>query len=61
MNLILNILKKIVISGFTLFAFNTMVTPFNFIIPINMITILFTTIFGIMALPFFSIIILFFI
>jgi len=61
MNLILNILKKIVISGFTLFAFNMMVTPFNFIIPINMITILFTTIFGIMALPFFSIIILFFI
>ena len=60
MNLILNILKKIVISGFTLFAFNMMVTPFNFIIPINMITILFTTIFGIMALPFFSIIILFF-
>jgi len=61
MNLILNILKKIVISGFTLFAFNMMVTPFNFIIPINMITILFTTIFGIMALPFFSIIIIFFI
>ena len=61
MNLILNTLKKIVISGFTLFAFNMMVTPFNFIIPINMITILFTTIFGIMALPFFSIIILFFI
>jgi len=61
MNLILNILKKIVISGFTLFAFNMMVTPFNFIIPINIITILFTTIFGIMALPFFSIIILFFI
>lgn len=61
MNFILNILKKIVISGFTLFAFNMMVRPFNFIIPINMITILFTTIFGIMALPFFSVVILFFI
>lgn len=60
MNLILNILKKIVISGFTLFAFNMMVRPFNFIIPINMITILFTYIFGIIVLPFFSIIIIFF-
>ena len=61
MNFILNTLKKIVISGFTLFAFNMMVRPFNFIIPINVITILFITTFGIMALPFFSIIILFFI
>lgn len=60
MNFMLNILKKIVISGFTLFTFNMMVRPFNFIIPINMITILFTVIFGVMVLPFFSIIILFF-
>ena len=61
MNLILNNFKKIVLSGFTLFAFNMMVRPFNFVIPINMITILFTSVFGFMALPFFSIIILFFI
>ena len=61
MNLILNIFKKIVLSGFTLFAFNMMVRPFNFIISINIITILFVSVFGIMALPFFSIIILFFI
>lgn len=60
MNLILNIIRKIVISGFTLFAFNMMVRPFNFIIPINVITVLFITVFGIMAMPFFSIIILFF-
>ena len=61
MNFILNTIKKMVISGFTLFAFNMMIRPFNFIIPINVITLLFITIFGVMALPFFSILILFFI
>lgn len=60
MKLIFNILKKVVFSGFTLFAFNMMVKPLNFIIPINLITVIFTSIFGIMALPFFSILILFF-
>jgi len=54
------ILKKIVIAGFTLFAFNMMVRPLNFIIPINIFTIFFTLIFGILALPFFSILIIFF-
>lgn len=61
MKLLFNIIKKIVFSGFTLFTFNMMVKPLNFVIPINLFTILFTTIFGIMALPFFSILILFFI
>lgn len=60
MKQIFNILKKLVLSGFTLFAFNIMVSPLNIIIPINVFTIIFTSIFGILALPFFSILIMFF-
>ena len=41
MKKIIKILKKIVLSGFTLFAFNIMAKPLNIIIPINVITILF--------------------
>lgn len=61
MKLSFNILKKLVFSGFTLFAFNMMVRPLNFVIPINLVTIIFVSIFGIMALPFFSVLIMFFI
>lgn len=57
---IYEILKRIVSSSFMLFTYNVMVSPLNFVIPINLYTILFTTIFGILALPFFSILILFF-
>lgn len=61
MKKIFNILKSLVFSGFTLFAFNMMVRPLNIIIPINVVTIFFTLIFGVLALPFFSILIMFFI
>ena len=61
MKILFNLIKKIVISGFTLFAFNMMVSPLDFVIPINLFTIVFTFVFGIMALPFFSILIIFFI
>ena len=60
MKLLFNVMKKIVFSGFTLFVFNIMVKPLNFIIPINVFTLIFISVFGIMALPFFSIIILYF-
>lgn len=60
MKVIFNIVKKIVFSGFTLFAFNLMIKPLNFVIPINIFTILFVTLFGIMSLPFFSILLIFF-
>lgn len=53
-------IKKIVIAGFTLFVFNLMILPFNIVIPINIITVLFTTIFGVIALPFFTIMLIFF-
>ena len=54
-------LKKFVVSGFTIFAFNIMIMPLNIVIPINLFTICFTTVFGLLSLPFFSIIIMFFI
>lgn len=60
MNKILKIVKKIVLSGFTLFAFNLMISPLNFLIPINSFTVIFTSIFGILSLPFFSILIMFY-
>ena len=60
MNKILKIVKKIVLSGFTLFAFNLMVSPLNFLIPINTFTVIFTAIFGILSLPFFSVLIMFY-
>jgi hypothetical protein len=60
MRKVFKLVKKIVLSGFTLFAFNLMVRPLNFVIPINVITIIFVTIFGIMALPFFSVLLIFF-
>lgn len=60
MKKIIKILKKIVLSGFTLFAFNIMAKPLNIIIPINVITILFMSVFGILSLPFFSVLLIFF-
>ena len=60
MNKILNVVKKIVLSGFTLFAFNLMVSPLNFLIPLNTFTVIFTAKFGILSLPFFSVLIMFY-
>lgn len=45
-----SLLKKIVISAFILYGYNLIVTPLNLIIPINIITILLLTLFGIPAL-----------
>lgn len=60
MKIIFKFLKRIVLAGFTLFAFNIMATPLNFVIPINIITILFVAIFGVLALPFFAVLLIFF-
>lgn len=61
MKKIFKILKSFVIAGFTIFTFNMLVIPLNIYIPINFFTIIFTMAFGIMSLPFFSILIMFFI
>ena len=60
MKLIFNMIKRFVVSSFTLFAFNMMISPLNVVIPINLFTVLITSIFGLLSLPFFSILIMFF-
>lgn len=60
MKFILNIIKKIFAAGFTIYAFNMMIIPLNIVIPINLFTVIFTSIFGLLSLPFFSILIMFF-
>jgi hypothetical protein len=57
---LLVVVKKIVIAGFSLFAFNLMIMPLNLNVPINVVTILFTALFGLAALPFFTILLAFF-
>lgn len=49
---IFKLIKKIVIAGFMLYAYNVIMAPLNMLIPINIYTIGLTTIFGIMAIPF---------
>lgn len=61
MKLLYIALKKFVTAGFTIFAFNMMINPLNIVIPINLFTVIFTAIFGLLSLPFFSILIMFFI
>ena len=60
MNILFKIIKKIFASAFTLIAFNMMINPLNIVIPINLFTIVFTSIFGLLSLPFFSILIMFY-
>lgn len=47
---IFNIIKKIVVSAFILYGYNLLVGPLNLYIPINIITVLLLTIFGIPSL-----------
>ena len=61
MKFLFKFIKKIVVSGFTLFTFNMMIAPLNIVIPINLFTIGFTCVFGLLSLPFFSILIMYFV
>lgn len=47
-----NLIKKVIIAIFMLYAFNVMVSPINIIIPINIVTVLFGSFFGIFSIPF---------
>ena len=60
MKFVLKFIKSFFKAGFTLFAFNLMIIPLNIVIPINLFTIFFTSIFGLLSLPFFSILLMFF-
>ncbi|MDD2490150.1 MAG: pro-sigmaK processing inhibitor BofA family protein [Bacilli bacterium] len=56
---IFKIIKKVVIAGFLLYAYNMIMAPLNLLIPINIFTVIITAIFGILAIPFLVIILLF--
>ena len=60
MKKIYKLLKKIVLSGFTILALNIIAKPLNVVIPINVGTVAFMTNVPLIFLPFFAIIILFF-
>lgn len=60
MKFLFKFIKKIVISCFTIIAFNLMVVPLNFALPINFVSILFFIFFGFISIPFFAILILYF-
>ena len=47
---LLNLLKRIISSGFILYGYNLIVTPINLTIPINLITLSLITFFGLPAL-----------
>lgn len=46
MKKIIDLLKKVIFSGFILYGYNLIAVNFNMIIPINIITIIFVSILG---------------
>jgi len=50
LNKIIKIIKKVVFSAFLLYGYNILVEPLGLIIPINLITVGFISIFGLPAL-----------
>lgn len=53
------VIKRIVVAGFLLYGYNVIMAPLNLLIPINIFTVLLTAIFGIVAIPFLVIVLLF--
>jgi len=49
-HLIIDFLKKVIMAAFLIYAFNMVAVNFNVVLPINLWTIAFTTIFDIPAL-----------
>jgi hypothetical protein len=55
---ILSLLKRIILGGFILYAYNIMASPLNLLIPINLVTLGTIGIFGITAIPFLALILI---
>lgn len=47
---LVSLIKRIIVSAFILYGYNLIAAPLNIIIPINVITVLLLSIFGIPAL-----------
>ncbi|MDD2496207.1 MAG: pro-sigmaK processing inhibitor BofA family protein [Tissierellia bacterium] len=52
------IIRRVVIGGFILYAYNLMAAPLSLLIPINLITLGIIGIFGISAIPFLALILI---
>lgn len=52
MKKILTFLKKVILVAFMLYAYNLIMAPLNLLLPINIYTIGFVSLFGLMAIPF---------
>lgn len=55
---IFSIIKRLVLGGFILYAYNLMAAPLNLLIPINIFTLGLISIFGISAIPFLALILI---
>ena len=55
---LISVLKRVVLGGFILYAYNLMAAPLNLLIPINVFTLGLIGIFGISAIPFLALILI---
>jgi hypothetical protein len=56
---IFKLFKRVILAGFVLYGYNLMAAPLNLLIPINPVTILLICLFGIPAIPFLALILVF--
>jgi hypothetical protein len=52
------VLKRVILGGFILYAYNLMAAPLNLLIPINLFTLGVIGVFGILAIPFLALILI---
>jgi hypothetical protein len=55
---IIFVIKRVILGGFILYAYNLMAAPLNLLIPINIYTLGLIGIFGISAIPFLALILI---
>jgi hypothetical protein len=55
---IFSLLKRTILGGFILYAYNIMASPLNLLIPINLVTLGIIGVFGIPAIPFLALILI---
>jgi len=55
---LISVVKRVVLGGFILYAYNLMAAPLNLLIPINVFTLGLIGIFGISAIPFLALILI---
>lgn len=56
---ILKFFTRVIIAGFILYGYNLMIQPLNLMIPINIVTLGLICVFGILAIPFLALMLIF--